>query len=57
MLVVREKRKGRKNTKSFNCVMSYSYPLRFSRTIIFFLFVHKGTRLLSHQERHKYHSC
>jgi hypothetical protein len=43
MLFVREKRKGRKNAKSFYCVMSYSRFLRFSRAFILFLFAHKGT--------------
>jgi hypothetical protein len=39
-------RKGRKNAKSFGCVLPYSRYLRFSRTIVFFRFVHKCTGLL-----------
>jgi hypothetical protein len=49
MLFVRERRKGRKgrkNAKSFSCVLPYSRFLRFSRTIVFFRFVPKGTGLL-----------
>jgi hypothetical protein len=51
MLFVRERRKGRKNTKSFSFsyFLPYSRFLRFSRTICF-RFVHKGTDILLAQD-------
>jgi len=50
MLYVRERRKGRKNAKSFSRVLPYSRFLRISRTIVLFRFIPKGTELLLAQE-------
>ena len=38
--MIREKRKGRKNAKSFNCVLLYSRLLRSSRTNNIFISVY-----------------